>query len=376
MNPSEGAVTAAGAPIQETIAVRLHRSMSDFTLDVNLSFPLRGISVFFGASGSGKTSVLRSIAGLTEARGTLRVGGEVWQDDDRRIFVPAHRRSLGYVFQESSLFSHLSVRGNLDYGRQRAANPLTDRELETALDLLGIDHLLHRTPDRLSGGERQRVAMARALATRPRVLLMDEPMASLDERRKAELFPYLERLHEEHLVPILYVSHSIQEVARLADHMIVLDGGSAIANGPVDEIMARLDMAHVFGEEEGVVLDARVDGNDDDGLTRLSVAGGHLLIVRRNEMSGQTVRCRIHARDVSIALARSQETSILNILAATIEALQSPDERSPGQVLVRLRLYESPTVILARVSERSVRQLRLSPGMHVFAQIKSVALLT
>lgn len=362
---------AAGPSIQ----VRLRTGYGAFQLDVDLQFPHSGITALSGPSGSGKTSLLRSIAGLEKASGLVRVGSELWQDDGRGLFVPTHGRSLGFVFQESSLFSHLSVRRNVEYGRRRSPHPLTDQELQGILELLGIAHLQSRMPDRLSGGERQRVAIARALARRPGLLLMDEPMASLDEKRKAELFPYLERLHAEHLVPIVYVSHSISEVARLADHMVVLDAGHVIAAGPLGDTMARLDMAHLFGDEEGVVLNAHVEGVEE-GLTRVAFSGGQLFLPHHGEVAGRSVRCRIHARDVSIALSRSVDTSILNILPATIEEMRSSDASMPGQVLLRLRVKNSGPVLLARISERSGRQLELRPGKQVFAQVKSVALLT
>ena len=208
---------------RDGIQAQFKLSYSGFALDVDLALPGRGISAIYGASGSGKTSLLRCIAGLDRAVGQLCVNGEVWQDESH--FLPPHQRSLGYVFQEASLFAHLTVRGNLDYGLNRLAPAQRKVSLDHALDLLGIAHLMERKPEGLSGGERQRVAIARALLTSPRLLLMDEPLAALDLPRKREILPYLERLHTELDIPLLYVSHSPDELARLADHLVVLELG-------------------------------------------------------------------------------------------------------------------------------------------------------
>jgi molybdenum ABC transporter ATP-binding protein len=228
--------------------------------EVDLELPGRGVTGLFGHSGSGKTTLLRCIAGLVRApKGRLVFRGEVWQDEN--TWVPTHRRSLGYVFQEASLFPHLTVMGNLRYGQKRAPAPVAAEDrvsLDQAIALLGIDHLLTRKPDRLSGGERQRVAIARALAVSPRVLLMDEPLAALDIARKQEILPYLERLHDELAIPVLYVSHAPDEVARLADHLVVMDGGRVLASGPLKETLARLDLPTAFSEDAGVVIEAVV----------------------------------------------------------------------------------------------------------------------
>jgi molybdate transport system ATP-binding protein len=343
-----------------------------FCLDVDLDLPLRGISALFGHSGSGKTTVLRAIAGLERAPGgVVALGDEVWQDDARGLFVPVHQRAIGYVFQEASLFPHLSVRANLEFGRKRV--PVHERRfaLEPVAALLGIAGLLERRPDGLSGGERQRVAIARALLASPRLLLMDEPLAALDLRRKLEILPYLERMHGELAIPIVYVSHAPDEVARLADHLVLLDDGKVVASGPLSETLARVDLPPSFADDAGVVLDTILAGHEEDALSRLEFAGGVLFVGRRREAVGTHLRCRIHARDVSLALDRPQGTSIVNRLPAVVTAVAATD--TPGHVLVQLRMGSSP--LLARITERSRRELDIAPGLQLWVQIKGVALL-
>ncbi len=354
------------------LRVRLRMDRGAFQLDVDLDLPLHGISALFGHSGSGKTTVLRAIAGLERAPGgVVARGDEVWQDDARGVFVPVHQRAVGYVFQEASLFPHLSVRANLEFGRKRV--PVHERRfaLEPVTALLGIENLLERRPDGLSGGERQRVAIARALLASPRLLLMDEPLAALDLRRKQEILPYLERMHGELAIPIVYVSHAPDEVARLADHLVLLDAGKAVASGPLSETLARVDLPPSFADDAGVVLDSILAGHEEDALSRLEFAGGALFVGRRREAIGTHLRCRIHARDVSLALDRPQATSIVNRLPAVVTAVAATD--TPGHVLVQLRMGESP--LLARITERSRRELGIAPGLRLWVQIKGVALL-
>ena len=345
---------------------------SGFALDVELDLPGRGVSALFGPSGSGKTTLLRCIAGLERtADGFLSVAGDVWQDEARRLFVPTFRRPLGYVFQEASLFPHLSVRRNLDFGRRRV--PVADRRvaLEQAVGLLGIGDLLERLPGRLSGGERQRVAIARALATSPRLLLMDEPLAGLDQQRKAEILPYLERLHEELSIPVVYVSHQSDEVSRLADHLVLLEQGRVTASGPLPEMSTRLDLPLAHGEAAGAVILATVAAHDERfHLTYLDFPAGRVSIPRQELRPGASKRLRVLARDVSLTLAPQTETSILNVLPARVTELV---EERPGQVMVRLDAMG--TVLLARVTAKSVAHLGLSAGKGVFAQIKGMALL-
>jgi len=342
----------------------------DFTLDVDLDLPDRGVSALFGHSGSGKTTCLRAIAGLERASGGyVALGDEVWQDEARGLFVPIHRRALGYVFQEASLFPHLSVRANLEFGLKRVAAGARRFALGSVAEMLGIGPLLERSPASLSGGERQRVAIARALLSSPRLLLMDEPLAALDLKRKQEILPYLERMHDELSIPIVYVSHAPDEVARLADHLVLLEAGRVAASGPLGELLARADLPAVFADETGVVLDTVLAEHEDDGLSRLQFPGGSLYVGRRRETIGSHLRCRIHARDVSLALERPHRSSIVNLLPAVVTAATVTD--TPGHVLVHMRMGE--TTLLARISERSRRELGIVPGLPVWAQIKAVA---
>ena len=351
-------------------AVRVDRG--DFVLDVDLTLPGRGVSALFGHSGSGKTTCLRAIAGLERAeQGRVTIGDTLWQDSARRLFVPPHRRALGVVFQEASLFAHLTVRANVEYGQRRVAKHERRFALAEVADLLGIAHLLERMPAQLSGGERQRVAIARALLAAPRILLMDEPMASLDVRRKQEILPYLERLHGELSIPIIYISHSPDEVARLADHLVLLDNGRAVASGALNDVLARLDLPASFADDAGVVVEARVAAHEADALTRLAFPGGEIYVSARREPPGTPLRCRVHARDVSLALAPQTDSSILNCVAATVVGIAATE--TPGHVLVRLDAGGQP--LLARITQRSAKRLGILPGLALRAQIMSVALL-
>ncbi len=354
------------------IRARLRVDRKDFTLAVDLSLPGRGISALFGHSGSGKTTCLRAIAGLERATDAyVAIGDEVWQDESRDLFVPPHRRALGVVFQEASLFPHLSVRGNMEFGQKRTSTATNRFSLPEIAELLGIAALLDRSPGELSGGERQRVAIARALLAAPQILLMDEPLAALDLKRKLEILPYLERLHRELALPIVYVSHAPDEVARLADHLVLLDQGRAVACGPLNEVLARIDLPATFADDAGIVIEARVAEHEADDLTRLEFPGGHIHVSRRHEPVGTMLRCRIHARDVSLALEPPMHTSILNCVDATVVDLAPTD--TPGHVLVRLDVAGNP--LLARITRRSADKLAICPGLALRAQIKAVALL-
>ena len=343
-----------------------------FKLDVDLTLPGHGITALFGHSGSGKTTCLRAMAGLERMpRGHFSMGNEVWQDEMRGVFVPTHQRALGMVFQEASLFSHLSVRGNMEFGQKRLKAPEQRFALPNVAELLGIAHLLDRMPTQLSGGERQRVAIARALLACPQILLMDEPLAALDLKRKLEILPYLERLHRELAIPIIYVSHAPDEVARLADHLVLLDQGSVIASGPLNDVLCRIDLPAAFADDAGVVINATVAGQEADDLTRLEFPGGSIFVSRHDEPVGTPLRCRIHARDVSLTLARQTNTSILNCVSAIVVDL-APTE-TPGHVMVKLDASGQP--LLARITRRSAEHLHIRPGLALHAQIKSVALL-
>ena len=355
-----------------SIHARFHIAHDGFALDVDLQLPGRGVSALFGASGSGKTTCLRAIAGLERAPGGyLGVNGEVWQDATRGLFVPTHQRPLGYVFQEASLFAHLTIRRNLEYGLKRVPESARKVSLDHAVELLGIAPLLDRMPDKLSGGEKQRVAIARALATSPRLLLMDEPLAALDLKRKNEILPYLERLHDELEIPLIYVSHAPDEVARLADHLVVLEQGRVLASGPLSETLARLDLPIRLGEDAGVVLQGEIAELDAAWhLARVAFAGGSLWVRDSSIAVGKQVRVRILARDISIALDTHPDSSILNVLPASVEQLA--DDTHPALALVRLNA--GGVALVARITRRSAAKLDLRPGLKVWAQIKAVAL--
>jgi molybdate transport system ATP-binding protein len=354
---------------------RVHRSThieNGFLLDVNLTLPDTGITALFGHSGSGKTTCLRLMAGLERApEAYFAIGDTVWQDEARGLFIPPHQRAIGVVFQEASLFSHLNVRQNLSFGEQRI--PKQDRKfsLDTIAELLGIAHLLDRSTKDLSGGERQRIAIGRALLAAPKILFMDEPLAALDLKRKLEILPYLERLHSEMALPIIYVSHSPDEVARLADHLVVLDQGKVMASGPLNSILSRIDLPMAFADDAGVVIETTVAEHEADQLTRLSFSGGNIFVARRPEAVASPLRCRIHARDVSLSLSPQHESSILNCVAATVIEIALTD--TAAHVLVKLDVAGS--ALLARITQRSANKLQIRPGLELWAQIKSVALL-
>lgn len=343
-----------------------------FQLRVELDLPYEGITALFGPSGSGKTTCLRVLAGLERGRGRVYVAGECWQDDERGVFVPTHERAVGYVFQDASLFPHLTVRENLDYGRKRSGSRVSASEVRAVIELVALGDLLARSPRHLSGGERQRVAIARALLAGPRLLLMDEPLASLDAARKAEILPYLERLRDELSVPIVYVSHALEEVARLASHLVLLDGGRVIAGGPTAETLARLDLPLALSDDAGVVLDARVAAHDDaDHLTRLDFDGGSLWVGRVGRPNGARARVRVLARDVSLAVDPPGLSSILNVLAGRVVELS---DGGPDRVNVRLAIGADDVPLLARITRRSRDALGLRAGLAVHALVKSVAL--
>jgi molybdate transport system ATP-binding protein len=346
--------------------------LDSFALNAAFNAPATGVTALFGPSGSGKTTLLRCIAGLERATGTLYVNGETWQD--ATSFVATHKRPLGYVFQEASLFPHLSVRANLEYGYKRIA--ITDRkvQLEHVLEWLGLSQLIdRRDPTLLSGGERQRVAIARALLTSPRILLMDEPLSALDTNSKQEILPYLERLHRELQIPVLYVSHALDEVARLADHLVLLEQGRVIASGALHETLARLDLPTAHFDDAGAVIEAAVARHDDPyHLTRLDFSGGSLWVGKLDQPMGTRVRARVLARDVSIATVMPRDSSITNILDGTINEIR---DEGPDKVMVRITIGESQA-LLSRITRRSRDQLSLSVGMTVFAQVKSVALMS
>ena len=351
-----------------SLRLKFNLTRADFALNVDLQLPGRGVTALFGPSGCGKTTLLRCIAGLERASGSLMVNEHLWQDATH--FVPTHQRAIGYVFQEASLFPHLSVRGNLQYGMKRASSN-GNAAIDPIIDLLGIRALLDRKPDGLSGGERQRVAIARALAVDPKLLLMDEPLAALDLKRKQEILPYLDRLQATLEIPILYVTHSPDEVVRLAHHLVVMDAGRVVASGELANTLSQLDLPVKLGQEAGVVIEAVVGSIESQWhLTRMDFDGGSVWIRDPGLALGAKARVRILASDISLAREQPGKSSIQNVLQGQIDAMR--DDEHPGLVLVRVKVGE--TALLARMTKRAVSELALKPGDTVWTQVKSVAL--
>ncbi|WP_417502532.1 molybdenum ABC transporter ATP-binding protein [Marinobacter sp.] len=352
------------------IQARFACKVGTFVLDVDLDLPGSGLTALFGHSGCGKTTLLRCMAGLQEARGIMRINGDEWQSESGSR--PVHQRPLAYVFQETSLFPHLSVKRNLMYGYRRIPHSERQIAFDQAIEWLGLSHLLNRMPDKLSGGERQRVAIARALLTSPKLLLMDEPLSALDQSSKQEIMPYLEALRDNLAIPMLYVSHSTAEVARLADHIVMMDKGLVVAQGPLQHIMARTDQPFGLEEDAGVILDATLAERDERWhLCRADFSGGHLWLRADESLTiGQQIRVQVLARDISLALSEQADQSIQNILPATINEIAT--EVSPGTSMVRL--LAGPTPFLSRLTSRAVHSLDIAPGQQVWMQVKSVAI--
>ena len=355
-----------------SLRIQLNLKRDDFTLNVDLNLPAKGITVLFGPSGSGKTTLLRCIAGLEQAEGHVSLQDEVWQDSTSKVFVPTWRRAIGYVFQESSLFDHLTVEENLLFGMRRTQTPPQPSELNQTLTRLGIAHLLHRASSSLSGGERQRVAIARALLTRPKVLLFDEPLASLDMARRREVLPWLEQLHRDEQCPIVHVTHSVDEVARLADHLVILQKGSVACFGPITEVMSSPEVALSLGEEAGLVTAGRIVHHSvEDAMVQIECGAGLIWGRDSGAPLGQTVRIRILARDVSLTKSSSDDSTIQNRLKGEIEFIV--DDAHPAQALVGVRC--GTELVLSRVTRRSLRQLGLNEKDSVWCQVKSVAVM-
>ena len=354
-----------------TLAIDIQHRLGDFLLDARFETG-SGLIALFGRSGSGKTSIVNVIAGLIRPeQGRVTIDGVALVDTARGVFVPRHRRRLGYVFQEGRLFPHLTVQQNLLYGRWFAPQSERRDDLDRVVDLLGIGALLERRPGRLSGGEKQRVAIGRALLANPRLLLMDEPLASLDEARKAEILPYIERLRDQSRVPIVYVSHSIAEVARLASTVVLLSEGKVAAVGPTAEIMHRLDLFPLTGRAEaGAIIEATVERHDETfGLTELRSGAGLWRLPRLDALPGTRLRLRVRARDVMLAKSAPADLSALNILPGVIA-----DMRAGEGPIVEVRLDCGGDVLLARLTRYSVERMGLTPGSPVHALVKSVAL--
>lgn len=354
-----------------TLSVRLTHRFPGLVLDVGFTASA-GITALFGPSGSGKTSVVNAVAGLLRPdSGQVTAGGMTLFDSAKGLHMPPHQRRIGYVFQDARLFPHLTVRQNLLYSQRFAPKAATFADLNHITDLLGITDLLQRRPARLSGGETSRVALGRAILSAPRILLMDEPLAALDPARKAEILPYIERLRDEVQLPILYVSHSLDEVMRLAATTVILEKGRVIAAGPSAEALSSPAVQAQLGADAmGAVIRARIEGQEPDGLTRFASAAGPILLPNIRMAPGKQLHLRVLARDVMLAKAAPEGISALNILPVTVTEIREDD---PDSVLVRLA-FGVDEVLLSRITRRSCDQLGLHPGQGVFAIIKAVSI--
>jgi len=357
------------------IQARFRGQFGAFALDASFRMPMHGLTALFGPSGCGKTTVLRCAAGLHRlADGYFALGADVWQDGAQ--FRPPHARPVGVVFQEASLFPHLSVQNNLLYGYRRALAHDSTRHIEfdDVVGLLGLKHLLERSPKHLSGGERQRVAIGRALLAQPKLLLMDEPLASLDRFTKDDILPYLERLHATLAIPVLYVSHDLAEVERLADYIVLIERGHVVAAGALHDVQCDPALSLARQPEAAVSIDARIESHDAAyGLTKLAVKGAVLLMPEVDGRIGEVRRIRVRAADVSLARTAPVGSSILNVLPARVLACDS-DGRHQVNVLIGLGVDGSGERLLSRITRKSWDTLSLPPGSEVQAQIKGVAL--
>lgn len=351
-----------------TVSVALRHRLGDFALDVSFEAPA-GITVLFGRSGSGKSTIINAVAGLLQPdAGRIANGAEVLFDSKTGEFVPPHARRIGYIFQDARLFPHLTVRQNLGYGRWFAPKSAPRDDMERIVALLGIEHLLARRPVGLSGGEKQRVAIGRALLASPRLILADEPLAALDEQRKAEILPYFERLRDEVAVPILYVSHAAAEVARIATTVVALNAGRVTRQGPAAEVLSDPAVTPLGVRAAGAMLEARVLAHHADGLSTLEAQGAALLLPQVDQAPGTALRVWIEAQDVMLATQRPKGISALNVLEVTVRELRRG--AGPG-VLVQLAFGDA--LLLARITRRSAEALQLAPGAQVFAVLKAVS---
>ena len=362
--------------VDAKLNVRYRGVLGGFELDVAFDVPMRGITALFGPSGCGKTTILRCVAGLNRLPGRLSVGDEVWQDDETGKFLAPHERRVGYVFQEASLFAHMSVRGNLLYGHRRALKKgaAENTRFDEVVELLGIGHLVDRATGKLSGGERQRIALGRALLAQPRIFLMDEPLSALDQMTKEEILPYFEALRLRRRFRAL-VSHDISEIERLADNLVLLDSGRVLAARPLNEVLANSRLPIARSPQASTVLEARVGRYAaEEGLTELAIGGERLLVPRRVGKEGGTDRVRIAAIDVSLAVERPSLTTILNVVPVQVKDVHPLDEAQVN-VLVGIGHRDDGPLLLARITRRALRVLGFVPGQNAYAQIKAVSLI-
>lgn len=358
-------------PVNLSIAARFQLQRKDFALDASFSAPGKGVTALFGASGSGKTTLLRCVAGLEKPdRAHFTINGQCWHDAHKSLAV--HRRPIAYVFQEASLFPHLNVRENMLYGWRRIGKQQRKLSFDDVCAWLGLETLLEHRPEQLSGGQRQRVAIARALLTSPQLLLMDEPLASLDASGKAEILPYLESLWQELDIPVLYVSHSPEEVQQLADYLILLEQGRVVAAGELNDLLTDPLLTISHFADAAAVLEASVVSHDKAfHLTTLAFEGAQVSVSYNGLPLGHKARLRICARDVSLALIQPQQTSISN--SFPVRVLSIDPDRDPSQMLVRCEI--GGQYLLARITRRSLHLLKIATGSNVYAQVKSVALM-
>jgi molybdate transport system ATP-binding protein len=352
-----------------TLSISIQHAFEGFTLDATFDAP-QGLTVLYGRSGSGKSTIINAVAGLVQPeKAKITIGAQVLQDSDAGIFLPPHKRRLGYIFQDSRLFAHLSVARNLDYSAQATQRPIDQRHRARVIDMLGIGALLNRRPAALSGGEKQRVAIGRALLAAPQLILADEPLAALDAARKAEILPYFEQIRDETDIPIIYVSHSANEVARLATTVIAIKDGKVMRQGPALDVLADPTAMPMGVSEVGAVLNARVKAHHADGLTELNAGRDTYFLPRSSLDIGADVRVRLPASDVMLALTRPSDLSALNIVDGTVEAIQNT---SASSAIVTVSTSAGP--VLARVTQRSVAAMRLDLGAPCFAIVKTVAI--
>jgi len=354
------------------LIARCHVCYPGFELNVALDVPASGVLALFGPSGSGKTTLIRCLAGLERApNGFLQVGDETWQDESRGVYVPMHRRPIGYVFQDARLFPHLSVRSNLVYGFNRTPSDQRKVSLEQVVGILGIQHLLERRPHKLSGGEQQRVAIGRALLTSPRLLLLDEPLSSLDTQRKREVLPFIQRLYKELQIPIVYVSHSVSEILQLAHRVAVLQAGELKAFGPLSDVFARLDLPNSAGRRSlGAVIDAEIVEHEPSyGLTRLTFVGGTLYVPLQTLDVGESLRVHVLSTDVTLLRCTSATaTSALNMLDAQVVEIKEADQATVDILL------DVGCPLVASVTKKSLSNMDIRPGQRLCAHIKTLAL--
>jgi molybdate transport system ATP-binding protein len=357
----------------QAISAEFLVNYGDFCLDVDLTLPSQGVTVFFGHSGSGKTTCLRAIAGLHKPdSGRLVVDTTTWQDSQTGLFTPTCDREIGYVFQESALFTHLSVRQNLEFGLKRVASDKRTIDLEEVSELLDIRTLFERRVHQLSGGERQRVSIARALLTSPKMLLMDEPLSALDNLLKAEILPYLERLHRSLAIPVIYVTHSVVELSRLADHVVIFSKGRVVRSDNAVAVMSDPSFSDLFADKVGAIFDTTVLEHHSDNITALcSLNNLTLFIPSHSAAVGSALRCQILASDVSVCLTHPEHTSILNVVECEVVDIEQSTQ--VGEYLLVLQLNTGER-LLSLITQRSIHRLNIKPKRRLWAQIKAVSI--